>query len=97
MLLQTVLIVSRFPASLPQPGPTPVYICLCHGFTDKQVKRAVADGRRSMSEIYASLGGKPRCGKCVSEVRAIVACAPAGGSADTGTNVPAALRAPQTE
>jgi bacterioferritin-associated ferredoxin len=74
-----------------------VYICLCHGFTDKQVKHAVAEGRRSMSEIYACLGGKPRCGKCVSEVRAIVACAPAGGSADTGANVPAALRAPQTE
>ena len=74
-----------------------MYICLCHGFTDKQVKRAVAEGRRSMSEIYACLGGKPRCGKCVGEVRAIVACAPAGGTADTGGNVPAALRAPQTE
>ena len=74
-----------------------MYICLCHGFTDKQVKRAVAEGRRSMSEIYAALGGKPRCGRCVGEVRAIVACAPVGGSADAGANVPAALRAPQTE
>ncbi len=74
-----------------------MYICLCHGFTDTQVKRAVADGRRSMSDIYASLGGKPRCGKCVGEVRAIVACAPPGGTADTGAMAPAALRAPQTE
>jgi bacterioferritin-associated ferredoxin len=73
-----------------------VYICLCHGFTDKQVKRAVAEGRRSMSEIYACLGGKPRCGKCVGEVRAIVACAPAR-SADIGGAVPPALRSPQTE
>jgi bacterioferritin-associated ferredoxin len=74
-----------------------VYVCLCHGFTDTQVKRAVAEGRRSVSDIYAALGGKPRCGRCVGEVRAIVACAPPGGTADTGTNVPAALRAPQTE
>ena len=74
-----------------------MYVCLCHGFTDKQVKRAVAEGRRSVSAIYASLGAKPRCGKCVGEVRAIAACAPPGGTADTGTNVPAALRAPQTE
>ena len=73
-----------------------MYICLCHGFTDKQVKRAVAEGRRSMSEIYACLGGKPRCGKCVGEVRAIVACAPSG-SAEIGGGAPPALRSPQTE
>ena len=74
-----------------------MYVCLCHGFTDKQVKRAVAEGRRSMSEIYRCLGGKPRCGKCVGEVRAIVACAPPGGSAEIGGGAPPALRSPQTE
>ncbi len=50
-----------------------------------------------MSEIYAALGGKPRCGKCVGEVRAMVACAPPAGSAGTGGIVPPALRSPQTE
>ncbi len=74
-----------------------MYVCLCHGFTDTQVKRAVAEGRRSVSGVYAALGGRPRCGKCVGEVRALVACAPRGGTGDTGTGVPAALRAPQTE
>lgn len=72
-----------------------MYICLCHGFTDKQVKGAIADGRRSMAEIYACLGGKPRCGRCVSEVREILACA--GRSAEGGGVVPRALQAPQTE
>jgi bacterioferritin-associated ferredoxin len=74
-----------------------VYICLCHGFTDKQVKRAVAEGRRSLGEIYAALGGRPRCGKCVGEVRAIVACAPPAGSAEFAGGAPPALRSPQTE
>jgi len=98
MLLPIVLIVSIFPAMRQPPGKRrPVYICLCHGFTDKQVKRAVAEGRRSMREIYACLGGKPRCGKCAGEVRAIVACAPSGGSAEIGAGIPAALQAPQTE
>lgn len=96
VLLQLVLNCSRVRASL-RKGRPPVYICLCHGFTDTQVKRAVAEGRRSMRDVYAALGGKPRCGKCVSEVRALVAPAPPGGSAATGTSVPAALRAPQTE
>ena len=74
-----------------------MYICLCHGFTDKQVKRAVAEGRRRLGEVYACLGGRPRCGKCVAEVRAIVSSATSGGSAEIGGGAPAALRSPQTE
>lgn len=72
-----------------------MYICLCHGFTDTQVKGAIADGRRSMSQIYACLGGRPRCGKCVGEVRAIMACT--GGSAEVSGATAHAVRAPQTE
>lgn len=71
-----------------------MYICLCHGFTDKQVKGAIAQGRRSMAEIYACLGGKPRCGRCVAEVRDIVA---GTGRAESTGAVPRALQAPQTE
>ncbi len=70
-----------------------MYICLCHGFTDKQVKSAIADGRRSVAEIYSHLGARPRCGKCVCEVRALVAGALPGGNAE----VAGSLRAPQTE
>ena len=49
-----------------------MYVCLCHGFTDKQVHKAVADGCRSVAAIYRCLGDRPRCGKCVPEVRALV-------------------------
>lgn len=49
-----------------------MYVCLCHGFTDKQVRRAVADGCRSVAEVYRCLGDRPRCGKCVPEVRSLV-------------------------
>ena len=69
-----------------------MYICLCHGFTDKQVKSAVADGRRTLAEVYTYLGGRPRCGKCVAEVRALMPCS---GSAETGAG--RSVRAPQTE
>ena len=70
-----------------------MYICLCHGFTDKQVRSAIADGRRSVAEIYSSLGARPRCGKCVCEVRALVACAAPGGAGEVAGTV----CAPQTE
>jgi bacterioferritin-associated ferredoxin len=72
-----------------------MYICLCHGFTDKQVKGAIASGQRSLAEIYAGLGGKPRCGKCVGEVRALMAGA--DGVPECGGAMPRALQAPQTE
>ena len=70
-----------------------MYICLCHGFTDKQVKIAIATGRRSVSEIYSHLGERPRCGKCVCEVRALVAAAVPGARAEIAGSV----HAPQTE
>jgi bacterioferritin-associated ferredoxin len=72
-----------------------VYICLCHGFTDKQVKGAIAQGRRSMSEIYACLGGKPRCGRCVGEVRALMTATPV--AAEPAGGVPRALQAPPVD
>lgn len=72
-----------------------MYVCLCLGFTDKEVKNALAEGRRSLGEIYACLGGKPRCGKCVGEVLALMACAPAG-AAEMGGAGPACA-APQAE
>ena len=62
-----------------------MYICLCHGFTDKQVRGVIAEGRRSTSEIYARLGCRPRCGKCVPEVRALVGAA---GHAGAGGQAP---------
>ncbi|MCW5774081.1 MAG: (2Fe-2S)-binding protein [Rhodospirillaceae bacterium] len=72
-----------------------MYVCLCHGFTDRQVKSAIAEGQRSVADVYARLGVRPRCGKCVGEVRAMVAGAPCAGVAER--NAAGALAAPQTE
>jgi bacterioferritin-associated ferredoxin len=48
-----------------------MYMCLCNGFTDKQVR--VAGGTaRSVAAVYRSLGASPICGKCVPTVRDIL-------------------------
>jgi bacterioferritin-associated ferredoxin len=47
-----------------------MYICLCNGFTDKQV-RAVCGAGDSAASVYRSLGVRPKCGKCVPLVRQI--------------------------
>lgn len=50
-----------------------MYVCLCHGFTDRQVKSAIEDGGAgSTSAVYKHLSCAPRCGKCVPFVRDMV-------------------------
>jgi bacterioferritin-associated ferredoxin len=46
-----------------------VYICLCNGFTDRQVRRSTETGSVSVSQVYKALGCQPKCGKCVPIVR----------------------------
>jgi bacterioferritin-associated ferredoxin len=58
-----------------------MYVCLCHGFTDRQVRSVAARPESNVAEIYRALGGPPRCGKCVPTVRDLVR---AGSSDDPG-------------
>jgi bacterioferritin-associated ferredoxin len=44
-----------------------MYICLCNGYTDRQVRKA-APGCTTVSDVYRTLGAPPRCGKCVPMV-----------------------------
>jgi bacterioferritin-associated ferredoxin len=46
-----------------------VYICLCNGFTDRQVRTIVEERASSVAQVYQALGCAPRCGKCVPLVR----------------------------
>ncbi|MEM9102534.1 MAG: bacterioferritin-associated ferredoxin [Pseudomonadota bacterium] len=41
-----------------------MYVCLCMGITDKQVKQAVKDGASSMRDLNKQLGVSSQCGKC---------------------------------
>lgn len=45
-----------------------MYVCLCHGFTEKQVTHAVTQGPCSISEVYRRLGERPACGKCIPQI-----------------------------
>lgn len=49
-----------------------MYVCLCHGFTDHQVKELAHGGTRSAAQVYQHFGVRPRCGKCVPYVRDMV-------------------------
>jgi len=49
-----------------------MYVCLCNGFTDRQVRQVCPAAAGSTAEVYRRLGGNPRCGKCVPMVRDMV-------------------------
>jgi bacterioferritin-associated ferredoxin len=49
-----------------------MYVCLCNGFTDKQVRVAGGMPGCSVAAVYRSLGVQPRCGKCVPTIRDIL-------------------------
>jgi len=41
-----------------------MYVCLCKGITDSQIRAAVADGYTNYRELRSSLGLSSQCGKC---------------------------------
>lgn len=50
-----------------------MYVCICHGFTDSQVRKAHSEGVRRVPELYSSLcGSRPQCGKCVGDVKKLL-------------------------
>lgn len=48
----------------PPPGPA-VYVCLCHGITERTIREAAAAGARSVPELSAMTGCGTGCGSCV--------------------------------
>lgn len=49
-----------------------MYVCLCKGITDTQIRAAVQDGASSMQELRNTLGIASQCGKCGILARDIV-------------------------
>lgn len=49
-----------------------MYICICKGITDSQIRAAVEDGASSLREVNTALGVASQCGKCGIMARDIV-------------------------
>jgi bacterioferritin-associated ferredoxin len=41
-----------------------MYICICHGVTEQQIRDAVCDGASTVCELSARLGVAAACGCC---------------------------------
>ena len=49
-----------------------MYICLCNGITEGQIRDAVSDGARSLRELRQCLGVASCCGKCADCAQQVV-------------------------
>jgi bacterioferritin-associated ferredoxin len=65
-----------------------MYVCLCNGFTDRQVKNVLAEmGACSTARIYRAMGVKPICGRCIPAVKDILRSAEANLAPGLGAPV----------
>ncbi|NTS77861.1 bacterioferritin-associated ferredoxin [Catenovulum sp. SM1970] len=49
-----------------------MYICLCNGVTDKQIKEAVQSGCTDLSSIKDKMAVGNQCGKCTKNARKVI-------------------------
>ena len=48
-------------------------VCVCNVIREAQVRQAAREGANDPCTVYASLGCRPKCGKCIPFARALIA------------------------
>lgn len=49
-----------------------MYVCLCNGYRDAEIREVAESGLRCVEEVYLSLGNGPCCGNCLDFAQEIV-------------------------
>ncbi|MCG8393034.1 MAG: bacterioferritin-associated ferredoxin [Pseudomonadales bacterium] len=49
-----------------------MYVCICKGITDNQIREAVGDGCDSLRDLRRELGVGSQCGKCARHARHVL-------------------------
>lgn len=51
---------------------TRMYVCVCNGLTDRDIRRAGDQGHCTVASAYCSLGAEVNCGRCVPMARQLI-------------------------
>jgi bacterioferritin-associated ferredoxin len=49
-----------------------MYVCVCHGITERQIVRAVQQGARTLGEVQMQLPVAGCCGRCEDCARDVI-------------------------
>lgn len=63
-----------------------MYVCICKGITDRQIKEAVYDGSTSVKALRRQLGVSSQCGRCAELTQEIIDDTMSGGMVAAGNN-----------
>lgn len=63
-----------------------MYVCVCAAVTERDVRAAVADGARTLSDLRERLGVTTGCGGCAESVSRCLQAALADAAADRGAS-----------
>lgn len=69
-----------------------MYVCLCNGYRDAEIREVAESGLRCVKEVYLTLGNGPCCGSCLDFAQDIV-----DGVHDRGTPADEAAVQERTE
>ncbi len=61
-----------------------MYVCLCKGVTDSQIRNAVDGGATNLRQVRKQLGVASQCGKCACLAKEIVSSAVEENQIDMG-------------
>ena len=49
-----------------------MYVCICHGVTDRQIEALLTEGEKTMFDVRRELKVGTQCGRCTCTARALV-------------------------
>lgn len=49
-----------------------MYVCICNGYRDSDIRQLAQSGVRCAHVAYESLGSGPRCGRCVDVAQRLI-------------------------
>lgn len=49
-----------------------MYVCICNGISDKEIRKAVAAGAGTLQELHDKLGVASQCGTCAEHAMSII-------------------------
>lgn len=49
-----------------------MYVCICKGITEQQIKNCADQGAVSLRDLYRELAVGSQCGKCVNAARQVL-------------------------
>lgn len=65
-----------------------MYVCLCNGITDRDIRQAAAAGAQTLNDLQRDLGVATCCGRCATCAHALL-CESGPGDASRSSLAPA--------